>query len=158
MMEYYLQDEDDIIQYRPRFDEYVLSVHDNDERPAASGVTIHFCPWCGKKLPEPRRGEVLDREEESVKGVRANNGATCMIRVSVDDAKTQLSDLIDAAVRGETVLIETEKGEQGTHVVQLVAVPQQTRRKRKAGSAKDLIIYIADDFDAPLEDFREYME
>jgi antitoxin (DNA-binding transcriptional repressor) of toxin-antitoxin stability system len=80
-----------------------------------------------------------------------------MIHVRLDDAKTQLPDLVDAAVRGETVLIETGKGEQGTHVVQLVAVPQQPRRKRKAGSAKGLITHMADDFDAPLEDFREYM-
>ncbi len=80
-----------------------------------------------------------------------------MIHVQLDDAKTQLPDLIDAAIRGETVLIETEKGEQGTHVVQLVAVLQAARRKRKAGSAKGLIIHMADDFDAPLEDLREYM-
>jgi antitoxin (DNA-binding transcriptional repressor) of toxin-antitoxin stability system len=80
-----------------------------------------------------------------------------MIHVQLDDAKTQLPDLIDAAVRGETVLIETEKGEQGAHVVQLVAVARQARRKRKAGSAKGLIAHMADDFDAPLEDFREYM-
>ncbi len=80
-----------------------------------------------------------------------------MIHVRLDDAKTQLPDLIDAAVRGETVLIETEKGEQGTHVVQLVAIPQPQRRERKAGSAKGLIISMAKDFDAPLEDFREYM-
>lgn len=80
-----------------------------------------------------------------------------MIHVQIDDAKTQLPDLIDAAVRGETVLIETGNGEQGTHVVRLVAVPQQTHRKRKAGSAKGLIIHMAEDFDAPLEDFREYM-
>jgi antitoxin (DNA-binding transcriptional repressor) of toxin-antitoxin stability system len=45
-----------------------------------------------------------------------------MIRVSVDDAKTQLPDLIDAALRGEMVLIE-QVGKQGTVVVQLVVVP-----------------------------------
>ncbi len=42
--------------------------------------------------------------------------------------------------------------------MQLVAVREKTKRKPKFGSAKGLIIYMADDFDVPLEDFREYME
>jgi hypothetical protein len=29
---------------------------------------------------------------------------------------------------------------------------------RAPGSAKDMIAHMADDFDAPLEDFKEYME
>jgi antitoxin (DNA-binding transcriptional repressor) of toxin-antitoxin stability system len=80
-----------------------------------------------------------------------------MVQVSLDEAKERLPDLIDAAARGETVLIE-KAGEQGAQVVQLVAVPQHPRRRPKFGSAKGLIIYMADDFDAPLDDFREYME
>jgi predicted DNA-binding antitoxin AbrB/MazE fold protein len=35
---------------------------------------------------------------------------------------------------------------------------EQTTWPCKAGSAKDKILWIAPDFDAPLEDFREYME
>lgn len=80
-----------------------------------------------------------------------------MIQVTMDEAKERLPDLMAAAIRGEMVLIEAGKSEQDTHVVQLVVVPEQTRRKRKAGSAKGLIIHMADDFDASLEDFREYM-
>lgn len=79
-----------------------------------------------------------------------------MIHVRLDDAKTQLPDLIDAAVRGETVLIETEAGDQGAQTIQLVVVAPH-KRKPKFGSARGLI-ETADDFDAPLEDFREYME
>ena len=41
-------------------------------------------------------------------------------------------------------------------MVQLVPVAQSERRPR-FGSAKGLI-EIADDFDEPLEDFKEYME
>jgi antitoxin (DNA-binding transcriptional repressor) of toxin-antitoxin stability system len=79
-----------------------------------------------------------------------------MIQVTTDEAKERLPDLMDAAARGETVLIEKE-ADQGAQIVQLVALPQQAHRKRKAGSAKGLIIHMAEDFDAPLEDFREYM-
>jgi antitoxin (DNA-binding transcriptional repressor) of toxin-antitoxin stability system len=80
-----------------------------------------------------------------------------MILVTSDEAKDKLPDLIDAASRGEAVFIEKDAGTD-TQVVQLVAVPKKSRRRRKAGTAKGLILYMADDFDAPLEDFREYME
>jgi antitoxin (DNA-binding transcriptional repressor) of toxin-antitoxin stability system len=80
-----------------------------------------------------------------------------MIQVTTDEAKDKLPDLIDAALRGEAVFIASEAGSD-TQVVQLVAVPAKPRRRRKAGTAKGLILYMTDDFDAPLEDFREYME
>jgi hypothetical protein len=32
------------------------------------------------------------------------------------------------------------------------------KKKRKFGCMKGLAVHIADDFDAPLEDFKEYME
>lgn len=79
-----------------------------------------------------------------------------MIQVTTDEAMDKLPDLIDAASRGEAVFIENDAGED-SQLVQLVAVPKKPRR-RKAGTAKGLILYMADDFDAPLEDFREYME
>ena len=31
------------------------------------------------------------------------------------------------------------------------------RKPRKFGSMKGLVVYIADDFDAPLKDFKDYM-
>jgi antitoxin (DNA-binding transcriptional repressor) of toxin-antitoxin stability system len=86
-----------------------------------------------------------------------NEGVISMVQVSLDEAKERLSDLIDAASQGETVLIEKE-GEQGAQIVQLVAVPKHSSRRPKFGSAKGLILYMAEDFDAPLDDFREYME
>lgn len=77
-----------------------------------------------------------------------------MIRVSVDDAQTQLSDLMDAA-RGETILIEKEV-DQGAQIVQLVAVALH-KPMPQFGSARGLI-KTADDFNAPLDDFCEYMK
>ena len=37
------------------------------------------------------------------------------------------------------------------------APPARGKRQRQFGSAKDAILFMADDFDAPLDDFREYM-
>lgn len=52
----------------------------------------------------------------------------------------------------EESLIEVEK-----LIAQLKAKPKQ-KPKRQAGCMKGLVVYIAEDFDAPLEDFKEYME
>lgn len=63
----------------------------------------------------------------------------------------KLWNLIDAALRGEPVFIErVDKA-----LVQLVP-PKQMFHPRKAGSAKGMVS-MADDFDAPLDDFAEYM-
>jgi len=75
-----------------------------------------------------------------------------MQQVTLDEAKTQLPDLIDAAVHGDEVFIQSNG-----HVVRLVPV-EPPKQRRQAGSAKGVILYMSDDFDAPLEDFKEYME
>lgn len=75
-----------------------------------------------------------------------------MVQVSVEEAKTRLTDLIAEAINGEAVFI---KGD-GNSVVLLMPIAQ-SKGKRQFGSAKGLI-HMADDFDAPLEEFKEYME
>ena len=50
----------------------------------------------------------------------------------------------------EESLIEVEK-----LIAQLKLKPKQ---KRQSGCMKGLVVYMAEDFDAPLEDFKEYME
>ncbi len=68
-----------------------------------------------------------------------------MYQVTFDEAKGKLLALIDAAIRGERVLIFKDDQE----VVQLVPVVLPERRPQ-FGSAKGLIM-MADDFDAPYE-------
>ena len=63
-----------------------------------------------------------------------------------------MADLIAAAVRGEEVVIARAD----KPLVKLVAI-EAPKGPRKAGSAKGLI-WMAEDFDAPLEDFKEYIE
>jgi len=72
-----------------------------------------------------------------------------MLQVSVEEAKARLLDLMDAVLKGETVLIIKDS----QHAVQLVpAVPAM----RQFGSAKGLVV-MAEDFDAPLPDFNQYL-
>lgn len=74
-----------------------------------------------------------------------------MHQVSVEEATSQLPSLIAAAIRGEVVLITTEDQQ----TIQLVPIkPRQ--QPRRPGSARGMI-HMADDFDAPLDEFGEYM-
>lgn len=74
-----------------------------------------------------------------------------MRQVTPDEAKSDLLRLIEAALRGEQVVIAQDDD----HAVRLVPVPIR-RRNRRAGTAKGLFT-ISPDFDAPLDDFDEYM-
>lgn len=74
-----------------------------------------------------------------------------MYQVSLAEATKRLRDLINAAISGEAVFIKNDH-----QVVQLVPV-EPSQRRPQFGSAKGLIT-MADDFDAPLMDFEEYME
>jgi antitoxin (DNA-binding transcriptional repressor) of toxin-antitoxin stability system len=75
-----------------------------------------------------------------------------MQQVTLDEAKERLQDLVDAALRGETVSIALDDEQ----AVQLVPTVRR-RRPREPGSARGQI-WMAEDFDAPLEEFKEYME
>lgn len=79
-----------------------------------------------------------------------NESRVRMYQVTSDEAKSQLDALIEAALRGEQVIIAADS----THAVQLIPA-KAGRKPRKAGSAKGLIA-IAEDFDAPLAEFEEY--
>ena len=73
-----------------------------------------------------------------------------MHHINIDEAKTNLPDLIDAAINGEEIVIAKDD----QHVVKLVPI-SQAKPRPQFGSAKGLIS-ISDDFDAPLEDFADY--
>ncbi|EFK05916.1 toxin-antitoxin system, antitoxin component, PHD family [delta proteobacterium NaphS2] len=75
------------------------------------------------------------------------------LQVNIHEAKTQLSKLIQEALKGKEVIIA--KGNKP--IVRLDVLPG-VRSHRTIGNAKGLILDMADDFDEPLDDFRDYME
>ncbi len=75
-----------------------------------------------------------------------------MQHINLAEASQKLPDLIEAALSGEEIIIIKDN----QPLVKLTPVPQ-FKRRRQPGSAKGLIT-ISDDFDEPLEDFKEYME
>ncbi|MCC5822305.1 MAG: hypothetical protein LAT64_09135 [Phycisphaerales bacterium] len=50
---------DNILIYRPQFDEYGIIIHDG----GASAITIRYCPFCGAKLRDSKRDLWFDRLE-----------------------------------------------------------------------------------------------
>jgi antitoxin (DNA-binding transcriptional repressor) of toxin-antitoxin stability system len=76
-----------------------------------------------------------------------------MTTVTIQEAQAALPDLIDKLAPGEEMVI-TENSEP---IAKLTRTEAQKQWPCKAGSAKGKI-WMAPDFDAPLEEFREYME
>ncbi|HTG14556.1 MAG TPA: type II toxin-antitoxin system prevent-host-death family antitoxin [Blastocatellia bacterium] len=75
-----------------------------------------------------------------------------MHRIELDKAKLQMETLIQTALDGEEVIITRD----AEPVLKLVPVSKSNAR-RKAGTAKGMIS-MTEDFDEPLEDFREYLQ
>jgi prevent-host-death family protein len=71
------------------------------------------------------------------------------MKVNMAEAKARLAELIDAALGGEDVVI----ARRNKPVVRLVVV-KEARVKPVAGLFRGRI-RLGDDFDAPLDDFRE---
>lgn len=74
-----------------------------------------------------------------------------MHQVNIHEAKTQLSKLIQEALAGEDVIIA--KGNKP--IVKLVPLNQE-KKQRQLGASRGAMV-MADDFDAPLDDFSSYM-
>jgi prevent-host-death family protein len=70
--------------------------------------------------------------------------------IDLNHAEIRLAELVQRAARGDDVILT----DGGRPVAKIVPITQ-AQGPREFGSAKGLI-HMADDFDAPLEDFAEY--
>ena len=75
-----------------------------------------------------------------------------MTIVTIHQAKTHLSQLIQRTLAGEEIVIAKGKAPLVTLVVVLV-----NRKQRRIGGAAHVIQFMADDFNAPLSAFAEYL-
>jgi prevent-host-death family protein len=71
--------------------------------------------------------------------------------IELEQAQQQILELIERASTGEEVIITKDH----LPFVKLISIKKR-KRQRPFGTAKGQMI-MAEDFDAPLEDFREYM-
>lgn len=78
-----------------------------------------------------------------------------MSQVILEDPNSQLAQLVQQASAGEEIIIL-----RGTvAVAKIVPMPAEKLKPIRSGygAGKEDILYMADDFDAPLEDFKDYM-
>ena len=74
-----------------------------------------------------------------------------MARYNIAQAKAKFSELVEKAIAGEEIVIAR------ANRPLLKLVPYHASKRTLApGSARDHILYIAPDFDAPLDDFADY--
>lgn len=77
--------------------------------------------------------------------------------ITVDEATKCLAELVLDAQHGDDVILLQDNAAVAKIVPLKNGLPKVVA-DRTPGSAKDSILYMADDFDAPLDDFKEYME
>jgi antitoxin (DNA-binding transcriptional repressor) of toxin-antitoxin stability system len=79
------------------------------------------------------------------------------MQISLTGASAELVNMVEAALQGEEVVIFKDN-QPVVRLAPLEPIQEQIQKRcRQPGSAKGLI-WISDDFDEPLEDFKEYME
>ena len=77
-----------------------------------------------------------------------------MVTVTIEEAEKHLSELIDQLqVGGEVVILRNSQP-----VARLIGQQPPSGQPREPGLLRDKILYMAPDFDAPPEDFEEYMK
>ncbi|OWK34758.1 type II toxin-antitoxin system Phd/YefM family antitoxin [Fimbriiglobus ruber] len=76
-----------------------------------------------------------------------------MSTLNLDDAQAHLREIVAGLQPGEEVVL-TDNGQPLAKIVKTL----RTSWPCKAGSAAGKILYMAPDFNAPLDEFKEYME
>lgn len=76
-----------------------------------------------------------------------------MRTVTIEEAQAKLSELIHDLLQGEELIIIEDD-----YPIATLTRSSRTSWPCQPGSAKGKKHWMADDFDAPLEDFKEYME
>ena len=74
--------------------------------------------------------------------------------VTIQEAQATLSDLIHRMIPGDEIVI-TDNNQPVARLV--AAVEKPAGKVRKLGTLAGSVLNIAPDFDAPLEDFKDYM-
>ncbi len=77
-----------------------------------------------------------------------------MQTVTLEEAQAHLAQLIEGLQPGDVLTITRDE----KPIAQLTGVTASTKSPRKLGGQPGTVLYMAPDFDAPLDDFKEYME
>lgn len=97
--------------------------------------------------------EVTEVDDPVFDATRVIEEGTMSRTLPFDAAQGQLRELVENLVPGEELVL-TAEGEP----IAIVTRPPRTSWPCQPGTAKGTKHWMAPDFDAPLEDFAEYME
>ena len=77
-----------------------------------------------------------------------------MLQVMLEDNDSQAAGWVEQALAGEEIIIVRDS----KPVAKIIPLPEWAEQAKRGGfgSGKHDILYMADDFDAPLEDFKDY--
>ncbi len=77
-----------------------------------------------------------------------------MTTVTLEEAQAQLTRLIENLGPGDVITITRDD----KPLARLMGAEGPPKAPRKLGTLRGTVLSVAPDFDAPLDDFREYME
>lgn len=78
-----------------------------------------------------------------------------MPTITLGDAQRRLADIIHRLTPGDEIVIT----EGDRPIARILPAAQTAERKpRQPGTLRGTVLFMADDFDAPLEDFRDYTD
>src|SRR5688500_15887778 len=89
---------------------------------------------------------------ENAGAARVQESADTVLEVGAFNAKTHFSDILSKVSAGATFYI-TKRGKRVAEIRPIFEMP----KRRNLGDWRGRI-WVAPDFDAPLDDFKEYME
>ena len=101
----------------------------------------------------PKKPPEVESLEKAVALLRRQLVGVKNMSMSIEEVQKRLPELIAGLQPGEELVIDRD----GAPVATLTRTGRTTW-PCQAGTARDLPHWMAPDFDAPLEDFREYME
>ena len=81
-------------------------------------------------------------------------GEPTVSTVALEDAQARLGELIARLLPGEEIVIT----DAARPLARIVGEPKPAPQPRRLGTLKGTVLYFAPDFDAPLDDFKDYME
>jgi prevent-host-death family protein len=76
-----------------------------------------------------------------------------MTTVSLQHAQAHLSDLVHHLAPGDELIVT-----ENNRTVARIVPPAETAATRKLGTLRGTVLYMAPDFDAPLDEFKECLK
>ncbi len=80
-----------------------------------------------------------------------------MVHITMQEAQASLPALIQQMASGSQIEV-TDNGVPVVTITRYASGPGTVKPRRVLGAQAGSVLYMAPDFDAPLDDFKEYME